>query len=180
MVKIILILALLQYISNFLFGYKLNILSCGIFGQATNTPVKLDVSSVNILGIYNIERGKQSCGLTWDGDIQHGIDKDKLYSDFIKNRNIKPKYFPTMFGHTRQSSYGNIVNLDNAHPFGYGISADNIKADFGAVIKRSRDVADGMSKGIQFLMKKNKIDVIMGTATVKAGKKVEVKDFLIN
>lgn len=43
------------------------------------------------------------------------------------------------------------------------------------MIKRSRNVADGMSKGIQFLMKKNKIDVIMGTATVKAGKKVEVK-----
>ena len=61
------------------------------------------------------------------------------------------------------------------HSKDYGISADNIKADFGAVIKRSRDVADGMSKGIQFLMKKNKIDVIMGTATVKAGKKVDVK-----
>ena len=62
------------------------------------------------------------------------------------------------------------------HSKDYGISADNIKADFGAVIKRSRDVADGMSKGIQFLMKKNKIDVIMGTAKVKPGKKVEVKD----
>ncbi len=61
------------------------------------------------------------------------------------------------------------------HAKDYGISADNIKADFSAVVKRSRDVADGMSKGIQFLMKKNKIDVIMGTATVKAGKKVEVK-----
>ncbi len=61
------------------------------------------------------------------------------------------------------------------HAKEYGISADNIKADFSAVIKRSRDVADGMSKGIQFLMKKNKIDVIMGTATVKAGKKVDIK-----
>lgn len=61
------------------------------------------------------------------------------------------------------------------HAKEYGISADNIKADFSAVIKRSRDVADGMSKGIQFLMKKNKIDVIMGTAKIKAGKKVDVK-----
>ena len=60
------------------------------------------------------------------------------------------------------------------HAKDYGIGAENIKADFSAVIKRSRDVADGMSKGIQFLMKKNKIDVIMGTAKVKAGKKVEV------
>src|ERR1700745_1915295 len=60
------------------------------------------------------------------------------------------------------------------HAKDYGITADNIKADFNAVIKRSRDVADGMSKGVQFLMKKNKIDVIMGTAKVKPGKKVEV------
>src|SRR3954462_11830578 len=60
------------------------------------------------------------------------------------------------------------------HSKDYGISADNIKADFNGVIKRSRDVAEGMSKGVQFLMKKNKIDVIMGSAKVKAGKKVEV------
>jgi len=60
------------------------------------------------------------------------------------------------------------------HSKEYGISADNIKADFSAVVKRSRDVAEGMSKGVQFLMKKNKIDVITGTAKVKPGKKVEV------
>jgi dihydrolipoamide dehydrogenase len=60
------------------------------------------------------------------------------------------------------------------HAKDYGISAENIKADFSGVVKRSRDVAEGMSKGVQFLMKKNKIDVIMGTAKVKAGKKVEV------
>src|SRR5687768_3834864 len=60
------------------------------------------------------------------------------------------------------------------HAKDYGIGADNIKADFTAVVKRSRDVADGMSKGIQFLMKKNKIDVIVGTAKLKPGKKVDV------
>jgi dihydrolipoamide dehydrogenase len=61
------------------------------------------------------------------------------------------------------------------HAKDYGISADNIKSDFNAVVKRSRDVADGMSKGVQFLMKKNKIDVIMGYGMVMPGKKVEVK-----
>jgi dihydrolipoamide dehydrogenase len=60
------------------------------------------------------------------------------------------------------------------HAKDYGISAENIKADFSAVVKRSRDVAEGMSKGVQFLMKKNKIDVIMGTAKVKPGKKIDV------
>jgi len=46
--------------------------------------------------------------------------------------------------------------------------------DFTAVVKRSRDVAEGMSKGVQFLMKKNKIDVIDGFGTLKPGKKVLV------
>ena len=40
------------------------------------------------------------------------------------------------------------------HAKEYGLSADNIKADFTSIIQRSRGVADGMSKGIQFLMKK--------------------------
>jgi dihydrolipoamide dehydrogenase len=60
------------------------------------------------------------------------------------------------------------------HAGDYGINAENVNANFEGVIKRSRDVADGMSKGIQFLMKKNKIDVISGVAKVKPGKKIEV------
>src|SRR5690606_3089250 len=56
----------------------------------------------------------------------------------------------------------------------YGLSADSVDKDFSTVIERSRGVADGMSKGVQFLMKKNKIEVINGTGKVKAGKKVEV------
>ncbi|MCH7535956.1 MAG: dihydrolipoyl dehydrogenase [Bacteroidetes bacterium] len=52
------------------------------------------------------------------------------------------------------------------HASDYGISVAGVKADFTAIIKRSRDVADGMSKGIQFLMKKNKIEVITGYGTV--------------
>ena len=62
------------------------------------------------------------------------------------------------------------------HAGDYGIKVNGGEADFPAVVKRSRDVADGMSKGVQFLMKKNKIDVIKGFGKVKAGKKVEVED----
>lgn len=61
------------------------------------------------------------------------------------------------------------------HAEDYGLRADNPDKDFTAVVKRSRDVAEGMSKGVQFLMKKNKIDVIEGHGTLKAGKKVSVK-----
>jgi len=61
------------------------------------------------------------------------------------------------------------------HAEDYGITVKEATHDFGKVVKRSRDVADGMSKGIQFLMKKNKIDVVMGYGKVLPGKKLEVK-----
>jgi dihydrolipoamide dehydrogenase len=63
-----------------------------------------------------------------------------------------------------------------SHASDYGITVGNVNADFDAMIKRSRDVANGMSAGIQFLMKKNKIDVIKGNGVIKAGKKVTVTD----
>lgn len=60
------------------------------------------------------------------------------------------------------------------HASDYGITVKEGSADFNAIIDRSRGVANGMSNGIQFLMKKNKIDVIKGSGKIKAGKKVEV------
>ena len=62
------------------------------------------------------------------------------------------------------------------HAEDYGLKVEKADKDFTAVVKRSRDVANGMSKGVQFLMKKNKIDVLEGHGTVKKGKKVSVKD----
>jgi dihydrolipoamide dehydrogenase len=60
------------------------------------------------------------------------------------------------------------------HAGDYGINVQDYKVDFNGMIKRSRDVADGMSKGIQFLLKKNKIDVINGSGKLQSGKKVLV------
>ena len=60
------------------------------------------------------------------------------------------------------------------HAADYGIKVNGGEADFNAIVKRSRDVADGMSKGIQFLFKRNKIDHIQGNGKLIAGKKVEV------
>ncbi len=60
------------------------------------------------------------------------------------------------------------------HAEDYGLSVENPDKDFTKVVKRSRNVAEGMSNGIKFLMKKNKIDVINGFGKVKPGKKVDV------
>ena len=60
------------------------------------------------------------------------------------------------------------------HAEDYGLKVEGADKDFDAVIKRSRGVAEGMSKGVQFLMKKNKIDVIDGFGKLKPGKKIDV------
>ena len=62
------------------------------------------------------------------------------------------------------------------HAGDYGIKVNGGEADFPAVVKRSRDVADGMSKGVQFLMKKNKIDVIRGFGKIGTRHVVSVRD----
>jgi dihydrolipoamide dehydrogenase len=60
------------------------------------------------------------------------------------------------------------------HAEDYGLKVETYDKDFDAVVNRSRNVAEGMSKGVQFLMKKNKIDVIIGYGKIKPGKKVDV------
>jgi dihydrolipoamide dehydrogenase len=60
------------------------------------------------------------------------------------------------------------------HAEDYGLSVKQYDKDFTKVVARSRSVADGMSKGVQFLMKKNKIDVLKGFGKLKPGKKVDV------
>ena len=62
------------------------------------------------------------------------------------------------------------------HAADYGITVKDAKADFNGMVKRSRDVADGMSNGIKFLMKKNKIDVLTRNGILKANKTVTVTD----
>ena len=62
------------------------------------------------------------------------------------------------------------------HAEDFGIKVSKYDKDFNAVVNRSRDVANGMSGGVQFLMKKNKITVLKGFGTVQAGKKVAVTD----
>ncbi len=62
------------------------------------------------------------------------------------------------------------------HSSDYGVKVNNPEPDFEAIIKRSRGVANKMSKGVQFLMRKNKIEVLNGNGKLKAKGKVEVTD----
>jgi dihydrolipoamide dehydrogenase len=58
----------------------------------------------------------------------------------------------------------------------FGLKADNLSFDFEKIINRSRGVADQNSKGIQFLFKKNKIDLLVGSASFKSKNEIEIKD----
>jgi len=60
------------------------------------------------------------------------------------------------------------------HAEDFGINVKDADADFPKIIKRSRDVADGMSSGISYLLKKNKVEVINGFGKVKSGNKISV------
>ncbi|MFA7491716.1 MAG: FAD-dependent oxidoreductase, partial [Mariniphaga sp.] len=63
------------------------------------------------------------------------------------------------------------------HATDYGVTiTGDVKPDFSAMVKRSRNVAEGMSKGIQFLFKKNKIDTITGSGKLAGKNSVEVTD----
>src|SRR6478735_11199535 len=62
------------------------------------------------------------------------------------------------------------------HASDYGLTVSEFDKDFSAVVNRSRSVAEGMSKGVQFLMKKNKIEVINGFGKLKPNKQLEVTD----
>ena len=63
------------------------------------------------------------------------------------------------------------------HAADYGIKVEGATADFGGMIGRSRSVADGMSKGVQFLMKKNKILITFAASKISILSKM---NFLIN
>jgi predicted glutamine amidotransferase len=126
MIKIILILTLIHYIGFYLFKPSRNTLSCGLFGWAGKDVKKFNKDKFDKLGILNVERGKNSCGVSFDGDIHIGLDSKKMYYDFIIDREINPKKYPVVIGHTRQSSVG-VVNVHNAHPFGFGQNGEDFE-----------------------------------------------------
>jgi len=122
-ILIVLILGILQILLNLIFKPNYNTLNCGIWGQASNSTKKINESNIKILGLFNESRGKNSCGITIDGEIYYGLDKEALFTNFAKGRSIKPTLYPTVIGHTRQSSIG-VINSYNAHPFGFGENKD--------------------------------------------------------
>ena len=120
LIKIILILSL--YLMTF---KRSSVLNCGLFG-AFGDNILMD--KIKILGIYNIIRGRDSCGLAINDELYHGVDdymtkeKNSSFDDFIENEIFPEIEHPILLGHTRKGTMGK-NNKDNAHPF--KIETDN-------------------------------------------------------
>lgn len=120
MINFLLFLLLIHYLNLIIFKPKNNVLNCGIIAWAGKNPKNFNKLKFDILGIYNDSRGGDSCGITVDGEIFHGLLQNKEYKNFIVNKTLNlPEKYPTVIGHTRKSSFGGITS-DNAHPFGFG------------------------------------------------------------
>ncbi len=120
LIKYIIISIIIKLVLNFLFKTKYNTLSCGLFGASADDIKNISMDKLKILGIFNDTRGGHSCGISLDGDVYYGTNKDKLFKDFISTTDIlAPDELPIVMGHTRFAT-GGTHNEENAHPFGFG------------------------------------------------------------
>lgn len=98
-------------------------LCCGIYGYSgklglSKNDVRIALQKFKILGLYNEERGRDSCGVYINNNLKKGILATKLFSNFIETETFEiSSRNRVMLGHNRSASTGSSVNLENAHPF---------------------------------------------------------------
>jgi hypothetical protein len=97
--------------------FKPGTLACGIFGGNAKKGKKLNLRKIAALGLYNIQRGTDSCGYYYNGLIKKGFDKESNFGKFVLNNRLQGGELPceVFMGHTRKSTHG-VSNETNAHP----------------------------------------------------------------
>lgn len=90
---------------------------CGLYGGIAKQNKKLSRSKLITLGLYNIQRGVDSCGYYYNGNIQKGVKNEANFGTFVAKNPILPGEInqEIFLGHTRKTTFGE-SNLTNAHP----------------------------------------------------------------
>lgn len=124
---------------------------CGIFGYVGSKAP--DMNAIKILGLYNESRGKDSCGISIDGNLTKGVDDNKLFEYFITNNVLpKPKNDFTVIGHARAATGTTAHSAENAHPFLIGEGAPHeLVFSHNGVIYNIWDLCD-----------RNKVEYVFG------------------
>lgn len=139
---------------------------CGIFGGSARVGHELNVFKLITLGIYNSDRGTDSCGYYWAGYMDRGVNTDSDIKDYLANNKFKKGKLPgeVFMGHTRKSTTGT-NSFANAHPHQiddyvqtHNGTIDNIK-ELTKTHKVGKDyVVD--SKGLAAIINKDGLDVL--------------------
>jgi len=101
---------------------------CGLYGfNGAKAP---NEDKLKILGMYNLPRGDDSCGIYWDGKLYKGVNLESNVLRFYEKNTFKPiKEKFTVIGHNRKSTVGK-NEIDNCHPFGYWLDGDTSKIPY--------------------------------------------------
>lgn len=101
---------------------------CGIFGIINKKQQSFDYQTFCTLGIDNDTRGGDSCGIFIDGEVEYGVDKEKLFDNFFLKSKLlnETKKAQIAIGHCRKASVG-VINRENAQPVVIKDSNNNIE-----------------------------------------------------
>lgn len=119
--KLTILVFILNYAYNVIgtwlgFKFDKSMLACGLFGFIGDTPPNLD--KIKIVGMYNMARGDDSCGVSINHHVYKGIDDKANWFDFIEKITLPQFTTNICIGHTRKATTGAKIT-SNAHPFAY-------------------------------------------------------------